>query len=355
VASITDVARAADVSSSTVSYVLSGKRPISKETAERVHRAIRELQYRPNAGARALARARTNVIALVVPIRADQNVPVVMEFVLAVVTRARAFDYDVLLLTQDEGVAGLHRVAASSLADALIVMDVQADDPRIAVLRRVDQPAVLIGMPDRPTGLSCVDLDFAAAGALAVEHLADLGHQAIGLVGQPAAVYQRNTSYAPRLLSGLRDAAARRKVDVAVVSCESTFDGLRACIAEILTKQPETTALVVHNEAVLPALVAVLHDHKRELGREMSVVAVCPDDMAATHAVAFTNIAIPADEVGAIAVDMVLRHLGTTSPSETRLLSPVLTVRASTTTRAEVRPQTRLKSPAPKKPARVVR
>lgn len=329
-ASISDVARAADVSSSTVSYVLSGKRPISKETAERVHRAIRELQYRPHAGARALARARTNVIALVVPIRADQNVPVVMEFVLAVVTRARAFDYDVLLLTQDEGVAGLHRVAASSLADAFIVMDVQADDPRISVLRRVDQAAVLIGLPDRPTGLSCVDLDFAAAGALAVEHLADLGHHLIGLVGQPAAVYQRNTSYAPRLLSGLRDAAEHRQVDVAVVSCESTFDGLRACVGEILTKQPETTALVVHNEAVLPALVAVLHEQGRRIPHDMSVVAVCPDDMAATHAVAFTNIAIPAEEVGAIAVDMVVRRLATSSPTETRLLSPVLSVRAST-------------------------
>ena len=88
--------------------------------------------------------------------------------------------------------------------------------------------------------------------------------------------------------------------------------------------------MVVHNEAVLPALVTVLDEQGRRVPRDMSVVAVCPDDMAATHAVAFTNIAIPADEVGAIAVDMVLRHLGKAAPTETRLLSPVLTVRAST-------------------------
>ena len=329
--SIGEVARAAEVSSSTVSYVLSGKRPISKETAERVHRVIRELQYRPNAGARALASARANVIALVVPIRADQNVPVVMEFVTAVVNRARAFDHDVLLLTQDEGVAGLHRVAASSMADALIVMDVQSNDPRLAVLRQLHQPAVLIGVPERASRLSCVDLDFAAAGSLAVDHLAELGHRAIGVVGQPAAVYERNTSYALRLLHGLREAAAANGIDVAVSSCESSFDALQASLDTILREQPGTTGLVVHNEAVLPALATALRQCGRRVPQRMSVVAICPDDMAGTHEVAFTNIAIPAEELGSIAVDMVLRQLDAPAAAETRLLTPVLTVRASTT------------------------
>jgi len=337
VVSIMDVARAADVSSSTVSYVLSGKRPISKETAERVHRAIRDLQYRPNAGARALASARSNVIALVVPLRAGQNVPVVMEFVTAVVTKARAADHDVLLLTQDEGVAGLRRVAASALADALIVMDVQADDPRLATLRQLEAPCVLIGLPDRPTGLACVDLDFAAAGALAVEHLADLGHHAIGLVGQPAAVYERKISYAPRLISGLRDAARHRGVDVAVRQCESTFEGLQACVGQLLEEQPATTALVVHNEAVLPALTTVLVEHRKRVPATMSVVAICPDDMAATHAVSFTNIAIPAEDLGSIAVEMVMGQLEAGAPAETRLLAPVLTVRASTSSPRKAR------------------
>jgi len=60
------------------------------------------------------------------------------------------------------------------------------------------------------------------------------------------------------------------------------------------------------------------------------VVAICPDDMAGTHAVSFTNIAIPAEELGSIAVDMVMGHLDNAAPTETRLLAPVLTVRAST-------------------------
>lgn len=330
VVSITDVAQLAGVSSSTVSYVLSGKRPISKETADRVKRAISELRYRPHAGARALAQGRSNVLALVVPLRAGQNVTVLMEFAAAVVKRARAADYDVLLLTHDEGVAGLQRVASSAMADAFIVMDVQYNDPRVPVLMALDQPAVLIGVPNRPVGLSCVDLHFGAAAALAVDHLADLGHRSIALIGAPAAVYERGTGYAQRFVTGFTEAAERRNLAAVTTPCEPSIDGLRRAVADVLGRLPQTTGWLIHNEAVLQSLPHVLHEHGREIPADASVVAVCPDHMAEVHATVFSNIAIPAADVGEIAVEMVLRHLSGATTVETRLLSPVLTQRAST-------------------------
>ena len=57
---INEVAEAAGVSISTVSYALSGKRPISAETRRRIEEAVRELGYSPNAGARMLAGSRTS-------------------------------------------------------------------------------------------------------------------------------------------------------------------------------------------------------------------------------------------------------------------------------------------------------
>src|SRR4051794_21233185 len=97
-ATIADVARKAGVSASPVSYVLSGKRSISPDTARRVHQAIDALGYHPHAGARALASSRSNVLALMVPLRSETYVPVVMEIVTAVVSTAREYDQDVLLL-----------------------------------------------------------------------------------------------------------------------------------------------------------------------------------------------------------------------------------------------------------------
>ena len=328
--SIGDVAKAADVSTSTVSYVLSGKRPISKETSDRVHRAIRDLDYRPNAGVRALAGGRTNVIGLVVPLRVDLSLPVLMEFAAAVVTRGRQSDYDVLLLTHEEGVEGLRRVASSSLADALIVMDVQADDPRVPILRAMSVPAVLMGLPGRHVGLSCVDLDFAASAGLLVDHLAELGHRSIALVGSPAAVYERRTGYAQRTLAGFTSAATRAGIATVTTPCEPSFDGLRRAIADVLARQPGTTGWLLHNESVLPSMVAVLQEFGLSVPGDASVVTICPDDMADTHAVAFTNVGLPANAVGEIAVEMALRHLDGATAVETRLLAPVMTERDST-------------------------
>lgn len=100
---LAEVAQHAGVSASTVSYVLSGKRSISVSTRERVELSIQQLGYHPNAGARALASSRSNIIALMVPLRTDMYVPVMMEIAIAVATTARTHGYDVLLLTGEEG------------------------------------------------------------------------------------------------------------------------------------------------------------------------------------------------------------------------------------------------------------
>jgi DNA-binding LacI/PurR family transcriptional regulator len=67
-ATMADVARVAGVSRSTVSYVLSGTRPISDETRQQVLRAMKDLDYTPNALAQGLAGKRTGIIALIFPI-----------------------------------------------------------------------------------------------------------------------------------------------------------------------------------------------------------------------------------------------------------------------------------------------
>lgn len=181
---LAEVAQHAGVSASTVSYVLSGKRSISTTTRERVEQSIRQLGYHPNAGARALASSKSNIIALMVPLRTDMYVPVMMEIAIAVATTARTHGYDVLLLTGEEGPDAVRRVTGSGLADAMILMDVELDDERLPLLRGTDQPSVLIGLPADTSGLTCVDLDFKATGALCVEHLAMLGHRDIAVIGE---------------------------------------------------------------------------------------------------------------------------------------------------------------------------
>jgi DNA-binding LacI/PurR family transcriptional regulator len=329
-AKIDDVARHAGVAPSTVSYVLSGKRSISEETRQRVLKSIQTLGYHPHAGARALASNRSNVVALVIPLRTGIHVPVVMQFAISVVTSARSHDHDVLLLTQDEGVQGLRRVAGTALVDAIIVMDVELHDPRVPVLRELRRPSVLIGFPADPDGLTCIDLDFTAAGAACVDHLAGLGHRRVALIGSPPAVYERETGFARRTSAGFIQAAADRRIAATVHPCEATRDGARAVVAELLREHPDLTAVVVHNEPVVEPLLAAFREAGRTVPDDLSVVAICPDELAERTVPALTSVAIPATQVGRQAVELLMAKLADQTVPEATLLAPVLTRRAST-------------------------
>ncbi|MFC3889873.1 LacI family DNA-binding transcriptional regulator [Lentzea rhizosphaerae] len=332
---IADVARHAGVSSSTVSYVLSGKRAISEETRQRVQSSVRELGYHPNAGARALAARRSHIVALMVPLRTDVYVPVMMEIAISVTMAARQHGYDVLLITNDEGPDGVRRIAGSGLADGLIMMDVELDDERIPVLRSLGTQAALIGLADDARGLSCVDHDFATAGALCADHLADLGHREVAFIGYGSGVYHRHAGYAERTLTGFRGRAEQRGLRFLHRSCEGTYESTAGTLARILADRPGTTGFVVQNEGAIGPLLTLLRTSGRTVPEDVSVIALCQDQLAEQFAPRLTAVTGSAQELGRLAVEQIMRRITAINagdrPADDRvLLTPVLTVRDST-------------------------
>ncbi|MEV0393552.1 LacI family DNA-binding transcriptional regulator [Polymorphospora rubra] len=327
---ITDVARHAGVAVSTVSYVLSGKRAISATTRQRVLASISALGYHPNAGARALASRRANVIALVLPLRTGMHLPVLMQLVTAVVTSARQVDHDVLLMTADEGPDGLRRIAASAMVDGVVVMDVEMTDPRVPVLRELGRPSVLIGFPADARGLTCVDLDFHRAGALCVDHLVRLGHRRLALLGAPGVVYERDTGFAHRTRAGFLEAAADHGVSAVARPCEEHYPAVREALVDLFAGDPALTGIVVHNEAAVDHVMAVLPMLDRRVPRDVSVVAICPDQVAERTRPALSSVPIPAEEVGRNAVSLLMRKLTGAGVPDATLLVPTLTARSST-------------------------
>lgn len=327
---IAEVARHAGVAVSTVSYVLSGKRAISAATRQRVLDSVRVLGYHPNAGARALASRRANVISLVLPLRAGMHLPVLMQFATSVVTTARQYDHDVLLMTADEGPDGLRRVAASAMVDGLVLMDVELDDERVPLLRELAEPSVLIGFPADSTGLTCVDLDFARAGALCVDHLAELGHRQIALLGAPAVVYERGTGFARRTREGFTEAVRRHGIVGTALPCEETYDEVFGTVETLLRDEPGLSGLVVHNEAAVGHVLAALRVLGKRVPQDVSVVAICPDDVADRASPPLTSVLIPAEDVGHRAVQLLMAKLDGRAVPEATLIEPRLSVRGST-------------------------
>jgi len=304
-----DVARESGVSQSTVSYVMTGKRSISADTRRRVEEVMARLDYHPNSRARALAGQRSRVLGVVVPFRPQLDTAVILQFIGAIATAARAVDHDVLLVTDEEGPAGLRRLQGAAMCDAVLLMDVATEDPRLPLSRTMRMPVVLIGVPEDPEGLVCVDLDFERAGQLAMEELVVLGHRKIALITPSVSDPQRAANFTRRFRRGVVDVARTRGADVLVVPSDPDYQSAARAVREIYAQQPSTTAVLIHNSFVVEPVLAALEGDGYRPGLDVAVIAVCTDDVAEHQPVKLTSIALEPERTSALAVDLALRLL----------------------------------------------
>ena len=184
-ATMAHIAERAGVALSTVSYVLSGKRPVSPEIRERVLAAVEELDYRPHRSARALATGATHTIALFLPSPQWELIPVQQTFVAGATQETSASDYALLLSTSPADPDSIVRLVETGRADGVILMETLADDPRIERLKASGRPFTIIGRTADTSGISFVDLDYGAAVEKSIAHLHGLGHRCIALFNFP--------------------------------------------------------------------------------------------------------------------------------------------------------------------------
>jgi DNA-binding LacI/PurR family transcriptional regulator len=326
-----DVARVAGVSQSTVSYVMSGKRPISEKTRRIVLEAIDQLTYEPNAGARALAGHRTNVVGLVVPFHNPEAASGLMAFAEEIAVIARGRDYDVLLLTAAEGPAGLARVQRRAMCDAAIVMEITTDDPRAAMARELEMPVIFIGVPGDREGLHCIDFDFETAGRLLVDELADAGCPEIAVLGWSDERTALGMNYVPRFRASAQTRAAERGVPLRWISAPHTRTGVEGYLDAVLGPDggPQPGLLTVHSPHDVGA---ALQQRALVPGRHLDVVSLCTDVEAQAQPVPPTAVSTQPRDVSRLAMAWMFDLLAGDVPAELRL------VEASLTRRGSVRP-----------------
>ncbi|MFC0674630.1 LacI family DNA-binding transcriptional regulator [Brachybacterium hainanense] len=234
-----DVARLAGVAQSTVSYVLTGSRPISEETRARVEDAIEKLGYHPNSGARSLRSRRSGVIGLMVPQpRGGRGEP--FEFIETISREARRAGYDILLVTEMEGAEGIRRVARTGVCEALILMELDRRDERVGAVLASGLPSVMIGIPEALGDGSAVDLDFERLAALVVERArAELCPRLLLFGGLEQRRHRNDVS---RFLTGIDAALARDGAPLQVIHDAGPLAGVPARARE-LTPEGERTAV----------------------------------------------------------------------------------------------------------------
>ncbi|MDT0144825.1 LacI family DNA-binding transcriptional regulator [Microbacterium sp. PRC9] len=324
-----DVARLAGVSQSTVSYVMTGKRAISEKTRRLVLDAMDQLLYEPNAGARALRSQRTSVIALIVPFDSEMSASELMTFIKEIAYISRQNDYDVLLVTSDEGAEGFRRVFARAQCDAAIVLEVAKSDKRVELARQAPVPTIFIGFPDDSDDLHCIDMDFETGAETLVNELCDVGSTEIVALGWDPVLAARDVNYIPRFRGAAESAAARRGVPLRWLSVPREEGGVEEFLDEVLRDGRRPGLLVASQVAKLG--IALFRRGIRA-GTDIDVVALSNHADAETQPIPLTAVSTHPGDVSRQAMDWLfalLRSPEATAPGR-RVVASELVRREST-------------------------
>ena len=326
-ATINDVARAAGVSVSTVSYAISGARPIRPETRERIQSAMRSLGFQPNAMARSLASRRSRVIALIYPQIGGGIGGTAGEFVQSVAERAREAGYQLVLWPfRTDQAREIRNLARQRMADGVLLMEVCLDDERIDVLEAAQVPYAMIGRTRDVTERASVDIDFASTMETAISHLVGLGHRRIAFINHSGE--QMSAGYGPavRAAAAYDELMTGHGFEPLSRTCDDSPVMGRAVTAELLAADPGLTAIITMNELATFGVYAELTSRNLSIPGHVSVLGVVTSPGVGTLSYPpLTTMHSPGAELGRLAVDCLLSQLEPArSPIPNQLIPCVL-------------------------------
>ena len=254
------IAELAGVSRSTVSYALSGKRPISQSTRERIEKVMHEAGFVPNAAAQALKRGSTQTLGFVMPPADHRHLTSgQLEMLGAAVEAAADLGYDVLLSPGGEARDdSFGRLIAQRRVDGILLTETRVRDPRVARARHAGLPYVLIGRTSERPNCDWVDVDHGTMIRMCLRHLVQQGRSRIALANRGEQLVAAGYGPVVRSHKALFDEADRLGIQVVDIACEDNFNAAHIFVAELLSVMPDVDGIITINEAALPGLMPAL-------------------------------------------------------------------------------------------------
>ena len=331
--SITDVAKLAGVSRTTVSYVLNNVSGIhiSEKTRQRVLEAVRQLDYHPNAIARSLARKQTLTLGLVVAahpdrLSADAFLPPVI-YGVSSVTSPAGFRLLVEVIDDMNRPDGLNSLIREVHIDGIILGGLRGSDERLERLSAENFPVVLWGrIPE--SSLPFVDVDNLSAARMAVEHLIAQGHERIACITNAPLRYPESAGR----LSGYQAALEGHGLpyDEALVCYgdyqeRSGYQAMQALLA--LPERP--TAVFIASDVVALGALSAARAAGYVVPDDLAVVGFDDIQLAQYVVPSLTSVRVPAREIGATCAQMLLNIIQTGVRPASLYLETELMIRES--------------------------
>jgi len=308
-----DVAKRAGVAPITVSRVINHSGYVSRETRERVERAIDELGYVPNTLARGLRSKRSNTLALVMT---DITNPFFTVIARGVEDTASLSGYTVIFCNTDENETEEYkyaRILAQKQVDGVILVPACSSSKTVEFFQAKEIPVVLIdrSVPDVET--DAVRCDSVSGAQKLVKLLLDLGHTRIAALTGP-----RGVSTAEDRIRGYRRALAEAGLeDKGLVSYGSfTQDSGYDLALKVMGSTPLPTAIFCANNFITIGVMKAMRDMGVRVPEDVALVGF--DDLPVNLVVDpfFTVAAQPAYLMGQRGTQMLLDRLTGKAPQK---------------------------------------
>jgi DNA-binding LacI/PurR family transcriptional regulator len=274
--SLTDVAKRAGVSVSTVSRALNGSARVDPETRERIFAAMDRTNYRSRSNPQAFSTASTRLLGFLMPEGMQVmglDTSVYGDVANAVHTSAEAAGYGVAIGTYTNGsdlVTVGDRLLAQKNIDGAVLYRTRLSDESFDWLRQMQLPFVVIGRLFNRDPFNCVGVDNRQVGYLAAKHLVELGHRRIGFICGPPAT-------APTVL---REEGFRNVMNEAGIPVredwvrEGEYDVGRAVqlTRAMLSSADAPSAIIASNDRTAAAIMRTAQELKLAVPGDVSII-----------------------------------------------------------------------------------
>lgn len=324
-----DVARLAGVSTSTVSHVINKDRFVSDAIRVRVEDAIRTLNYAPSALARSLKLNQTRTIGML--ITASSN-PFYSELVRGVERSCFERGYSLVLCNTEGDEQRMNRNLETLLqkrVDGLLLLCTETHQPSPAIMTRYPAiPTVMMDWSPFDGDSDVIQDNSLLGGDIATRHLIEKGFTRIACVTGPL-----DKTPARLRLEGYRAAMQRAGLAVPegyeVIGDFEFGGGLRAMQSLLALPEPPQ-AVFMGNDAMAVGAYQALYQAGLRIPQDIALVGYDDIELARYMTPPLTTIHQPKDELGELAIDVLIHRMAQPELQQQRLqLTPVLMERGS--------------------------
>jgi LacI family transcriptional regulator len=304
---ITDVARLAGVSVTTVSHVINGTRFVSDELRARVVAAMEELRYRPNYMARSLRSGETKIIGLVVP---DNSNPFFAEVARIIEDVGFENGYSVILCNSDGDLKkeeAYINLLISKQVDGVIFI---ASGDKQDLVEELISNGIQVIIADRNIPQSVADVVLVnneQGGYEATRYLVALGHKRIGCISGPSEL-----SPSADRVKGYKRALKEAGVpvrDELIVAGDLRYQGGEIAMQNLLNLPNRPTAVFASNDMMALGAMRAVRQAGLQIPNDISLVGFDDITLAAALSPALTTVSQPVNELAQLTVQRLIDRI----------------------------------------------